>query len=260
MIDIHAHILPAFDDGARSLEEALKMGRLAQSDGIREMIVTPHATELGQFANPRSEAEARLEALREALSEHDIELPLYLGAEVNLVHNLPSLLDEGRLFPLHAGPYVLIHWENQPVFTEELIFSLQVDGYVPIIAHPERSPAVERNTDLLASLVARGALTQVTALSVTGGFGPRVKALTEQLLRRRLVHFIATDTHSIEPGRRAPLLAEAVELAARIVGQEEAEAMVIARPAAVLAGESVSVDAPLPAHAGRSFWPFARSR
>jgi len=108
--------------------------------------------------------------------------------------------------------------------------------------------------------VARGALTQVTALSVTGGFGPRVKALTEQLLRRRLVHFIATDTHSIEPGRRAPLLAEAVEVAARIVGQEEAEAMVIARPAAVLAGESVSVDAPLPAHAGRSFWPFARSR
>ena len=54
MIDIHAHILPALDDGARSLEEALKMGRLAQSDGIREMIVTPHATELGQFANPRS--------------------------------------------------------------------------------------------------------------------------------------------------------------------------------------------------------------
>jgi protein-tyrosine phosphatase len=169
-------------------------------------------------------------------------------------------LDEGRLFPLHAGPYVLIHWDQPPVFTEELIFNLQLAGYLPIIAHPERSAAVERNPDVIAKLVSKGVLTQITALSITGGFGPRVKALAEQLLKRRMVHFIATDTHSVEPERRAPALARAVEAAARIVGQEEAEAMVMSRPASVLAGERVSVDAPLPASTGFSFWPFARSR
>jgi len=236
------------------------MGRMAKADGIREMIATPHAFELSQFPNSRREAETRLQALRQAFSEQEIDLPLYLGSEVNIEPRLPALLDEGRLFPLHAGPYVLIHWDQPPVFTEELIFNLQLAGYLPIIAHPERSKAVERNTDVLANLVSKGALTQVTALSVVGGFGPRVKSLTEQLLRRRLVHFIATDTHSIEPERRAPVLAQAVQMAARIVGQEEAEAMVTSRPAAVLAGERVSVDAPLPASTGFSLWPFARSR
>jgi protein-tyrosine phosphatase len=256
MIDLHAHVLPELDDGARSLEEALEMGRIAVADGIREMVATPHHTELNALPSPLQEAKARLRGLQEALQRERVPLTLHLGAEVNLVPELPDLLVEGRLFPLGPGPYVLVHWDTHPVHTEEVLFALELRGYIPIIAHPERSAAVERDPDFLARLVERGALCQITAASIAGGFGPRVKALAEQLLRRRLVHFIASDAHSAERLYRAPYLAEGVEAAARIVGWETAEAMVTTWPEAVLRGQRLEVERPLPAE--RRFWRFWR--
>lgn len=256
MIDIHAHVLPNLDDGARSLEEAVEMGRIAVADGIREMVATPHATELGALPSPLEDARSRLAGLQRALHETGIPLTLHLGAEVNLVPDLPALLAEGRLFPLGQGPYVLIHWDTHPVHAEEVLFALQLRGYVPIIAHPERSLAVEQDPEFLARLVERGALCQITAASIAGGFGPRVKALAEQLLRRRLVHFIASDAHSAERLYRAPYLAEGVEAAARVVGWDTAEAMVTTWPEAVLRGQRIEAERPLPA--GRRFWQFWR--
>jgi len=242
MIDLHSHILAGLDDGAGDLSESLEIARAAQGDGISTMVATPHVTWPNMM--PPKNITDSVEALRCALAKSDIRLEVLPGAELPLEPVLPQELKAGRALTVNGGPYVLVElplWSFSN-YTERTIFDLQVAGYYPILAHPERCAAIQRDPSLLRSLVQRGALAQVTAESILGGFGQPVRALAEMFLKQNLVHIIATDAHSM--ANRPPHLRSAVERAAKMIGRAPAEAMVTTVPAAIVQGQAISMPEP----------------
>ncbi|MBI2304075.1 MAG: hypothetical protein HYU86_04950 [Chloroflexi bacterium] len=257
MIDIHSHILPGLDDGAQTPEDAIAMAQVAVEDGIEVMVATPHGAELAPGWS-QAEALSRVNALEEEMARRHIPLRLVPGVENYLTPELPQKMVEGGALPLDGTSYILVEFPlfSLPPYTEEVLFQLQIKGFTPIIAHPERNDVLQKNPDLLLRLVERGMLAQVTAASLTAAFGSLPRQAAETMLRRRLVHIIASDAHSPQ-GSRSPVLSEGVREAARIVGEAAARAMVTAVPQAIVEGKAVAVEPPLAAEPRRT-WAFWR--
>ncbi|MEN8140632.1 MAG: CpsB/CapC family capsule biosynthesis tyrosine phosphatase [Thermodesulfobacteriota bacterium] len=229
MIDIHSHILPGLDDGAADLDTALAMARMAVADGIIGMIATPHISHDSALA--REEIARQVAALNAALAEQGISLAIYAGAEVPLGHELA-----GSSYLLHNGPYILVEFPHShiPGNAAEQLFALRCAGLIPIIAHPERNGEVLREPERLVELVAAGALSQLTAESLTGELGSQVQQCSHYLLRKKLGHFLATDCHSLR--FRRPKIKKALKIARRLLGKDPAQRLVGANPEAVING------------------------
>jgi len=256
LIDIHSHILPGLDDGAQTWDEAIAMARAAEADGISTVIATPHGIEWGSGCT-LAEAEERVAELQKRLAASGVSVTILPGLENYISPDLTDQVVQGTAFALNHTSYFLVELPLQgfPLYTEEVLFQLQAKGLIPVLAHPERNSSLQENHELLAQLVGRGMLAQVTAASIVGGFGTRVRKAAEAFLRRNLVQVIASDAHSTGGGR-SPILSEAVAAAAKLVGPIKAEAMVTTRPRAILAGEEVAIEPPLPAKERRrwAFW------
>lgn len=241
MIDIHSHILPDLDDGARDLKESLEMVRIAAEDGIEQMVATPHMFN-GLSHNPEpSEIVGRVEALQKAIGG---SLEILPGNEVHIAHDIVEKASEGKLTKLNQQNYMLIEFPamNVPVGADELFYKLQINGVIPILVHPERNSQIQNRPSIVASFVERGVRIQVTAMSVTGEFGGAAQKCVETLLRHNCVHFIATDTH--RSNRRPPVLSRGRDAAAAIIGDEAATKLVRDNPRCVVAGEPLVVEPP----------------
>lgn len=233
MIDLHCHILPGIDDGAKTLDDAVEMARIAVADGIRVQACTPHIYP-GMYMNDSQGIEAARLALQAVLDEQGIALQLVTGADVHLVPGLVDGLNGGRVPTLHGSRYVLLepsHTTPPPRF-EESVFNLIAAGYTPVITHPERLTWVEGHYPVFQRLIGMGAWMQVTAGALTGTFGSRAKYWGERFIGDGLTHILATDAHST--GRRRPQLTPALEVVTHLIGAEEAHRLVHERPQAIL--------------------------
>jgi len=233
MIDLHSHILPGVDDGAKSLDVSLQMARIAVADGIRVMACTPHIYP-GLYMNDAQGIRAARESLQAELDANGIDLKLVDGADVHLVPGLIEGLRAGSIPTINGTRYLLLepsHHIAPPRFAE-LVFNLVAAEYVPIITHPERLVWIDDHFPVFEQLVRQGAWMQVTAGALTGVFGPRAKHWGERFLRHGLTHVLASDAHS--DGRRSPVLSAARRIAADLLGEEEADALTVGRPQAVL--------------------------
>lgn len=236
MIDLHCHILPALDDGPADLAGSLAMARAAADEGVRTIAATPHVS--SRYPLGTAEIEDSVNALVAALAREGVELSIRRGAEI-APDWLPEL-DEERLrgLTLDGGDCVLVESPYSPAaaFMEEVVFDLQLQGFRPMLAHPERSPLFRRDPGLLARLVERGALCSVTAGSMAGSFGGTVKKFTARLLRDELVHCVASDAH--DDARRPPgLRAGFSALEGELPGiAAQMEWLTEAAPSAILAG------------------------
>lgn len=251
MIDLHSHILPGIDDGAKTLDVSLDMARIAVADGIRVMACTPHIYP-GLYMNDAAGIRAAREKLQAELDANQIPLRLVDGADVHLVPGLLEGLRAGTIPSINGTRYLLLepsHTVAPPRFSE-LVFSLVAAEYVPIITHPERLAWIDDHFPVFEELVRQGAWMQVTAGALTGVFGSRARHWGERFVRHGLTHIIASDAHST--GRRCPVLSEARELAADWLGDEEAMQLVQGRPQAVLDNLPPSQAAPLPRRPRRS--------
>lgn len=222
------------------------MAKQAVEDGIHSIVATPHTLN-GIYLNRVSEVTSKVAALQKALSENHIELKLYAGADVHLCPRLLERIENGDACTIGNGrKYLLLEFPSQaiPKTVRDEIFWLKLNGITPIITHSERNAAIQHNIDILHELVSMGALSQITAMSVSGEFGMCVRHSAEMLLKHRLVHIIASDAHS--PDNRPPILSNAVELAAEVLGNyEEAERMVNEVPSAILAGQIPDIPEPM---------------
>lgn len=261
MIDLHSHILPGIDDGAKTLEVSLEMARIALADGIHTLACTPHIYP-GLYMNDAAGIDARRAALQRELDAQGLPLRLVNGADVHLVPGLLERVRAGTVPTLHGSRYLLLepsHHVAPPRF-EDSVFTLVAAGYVPVITHPERLSWVEDHYDAFVRLRAQGVWMQVTAGALTGVFGSRAKYWAERFLGEGHTHILASDAHST--GRRVPRLAEARERAAALLGAEEAERLVLHRPQAILDDLPPSaVPEPPKAQAPggwRRWWPFGR--
>lgn len=233
MIDLHCHILPGIDDGARDIDVSLAMARMAVADGIRVVACTPHIYP-GLYENSIETIEWSVRSLRQALAEEGIPLQLVIGADVHLVPGLATRLKTGEVPTLAASRYVLLepaHHVMPPNF-EQAVFELVALGYVPVITHPERLTWIEDHYAVFARLVNGGAWMQITAGSLTGRFGSDARYWGERMLDEGLVHILATDAHGVD--RRPPLLAEGREVAQKWVGKEESVRLIVDRPKDIL--------------------------
>jgi len=243
LIDLHTHILPGIDDGARDLSEALAMARVALQEGIVCLAATPHSLRWPAGTN-RAALEARAAALEQALRSQELPLTVVAGAETALLAALPWQIAAGEAIPLNRSRYLLLELPCVgPIpHLEEILFQVQARGLVPILAHPERAEGLASQHGRLRRLVQQGLLLQLTAGSLEGSFGPAVRRTAQRFLAEGLVQIIASDAHNA--GGRAPRLRRAQELAARIVGPDRALAMVSTTPAAILADRPLEIEPP----------------
>jgi protein-tyrosine phosphatase len=252
LIDLHCHILHGVDDGPQSLEESLSMARAAVNDGIHSVVATPHTLN-GIHLNRVEEVISKVATLQNILSENQIELKVYAGADVHLCPRLLERIESGDACTIgNRKKYLLLEFPPQviPAAVRDEVLWLKLNGITPITTHSERNTVIQHNVDFLYELVSMGALIQVTAMSITGNFGGLVMQWTESLLRYRLVHMIASDAHSAD--RRPPILSHAVHAAAEILGSyEEAYSKVNDVPACILSGGVLEVLEPFHAKQGR---------
>ena len=163
------------------------------------------------------------------------------GSDVHLCEETLSQFDDGKVLTLgDGGKFILIEFPSQtvPYQAEEVLRQFIKRGVIPVISHPERNLELGRKTRRFSEMIQLGCLGQVTAASLTGGFGPPVKRIAEKLVQERLIHIIASDAHSTNG--RPPILSDAVKAATRLVGESEAQKMVLDHPQAIIDGRPVA--------------------
>ena len=251
MIDIHTHIIPNLDDGPPDMEASIAMGRIAAQEGITAMISTSHSEE--SMAVGYGGMQARLKEVRDAWSEAGLSTRLELGVEIFLRPHTVDDLKSGRAWTLAGSRYVLVEvpYQPWPAYADEALFALEVAGYVPILAHPERYTAIQSDPNLMHSLVERGVLGQVTAAALLGDQGSTVKRCAETLLRHNLVQFLSSDAHGLDLRKRMPRLSGALEAAEVLVGAEAARALVTDNPAHILSNTQLT---PIPERVAPRRW------
>ncbi|MBP2639690.1 MAG: Protein-tyrosine-phosphatase [Firmicutes bacterium] len=243
MFDLHTHILPGIDDGAKDLETSLLMLRMAAEHGTKNIALTPHVIE-GEWLPDWERIVAACHRLQAAAQEHNIPLTLYPGAEIAIHYdNLERLKGPGP-YCLNGGKYALVELPatHVPPFIDEFLFVLQTRGITPIIAHAERHPEIARKPELLLEWVRKGTLVQMNAPSLTGRMGEKTKAAAELLLSNNLVHVVGSDGHGLN--FRRPKLDRAAQRITELVGAERAHQILIVNPKTILQGRRLDITVP----------------
>lgn len=197
MIDIHSHILPGIDDGAQTEADSIKLAQAAVKEGITTIIATPHHKN-GRYENDRETILKSISILSALLEEQGIPLEVLAGQETRINGEMIEDLRNGELQPLNGTRYLFVEFPTAsvPRYAKQLLFDIQVEGYIPIIVHPERNQELLEDPGKLYDFVRNGALTQVTAASVIGKFGKPIQRFTDQIIDANLTHLIASDAHN----------------------------------------------------------------
>ncbi len=229
MIDIHCHILPGIDDGPATLKTAVKMAKQAFASGTDTIIATPHF--LNMIYKVTLEDIKRATALLcDALTEYDIDLQIFSGAEIRIVHNTCQLIDKGELPSLAGTNYYL--FELPEIFIKDGIFIVlrQLRGMdiIPVIAHPERNYTIMKNPGLIKELRFEKTRFQLTGQSVLGENGKISHEIAKQMIKNGEADFIASDGH--DPEFRKPCLNNVYKAVKKISNERIAKAIMIDNP------------------------------
>ena len=239
MYDLHAHILPGVDDGAKTPAETLAMSRAAAESGSKVVLATPHRKDVTENLSV-AYIRGLLDEMNAQNAAHGVELSLAMGMENHLDEELPAEIEAGRALTMNGSRYILIEMPffGRPDYIERTLDDVMDMGLIPVLAHPERIEAFQREPDMLAGFVGRGMLSQITSGSVVGTWGEEVMLFTRELLKRGLAHVMASDTHA-PTGLRSPRMDVGLEAAAEIVGWDAASAMLTDTPLAILEDRDV---------------------
>ncbi len=244
MIDLHSHILPGIDDGASDLSVSLEMARAWVADGVSVVACTPHILP-GLYHNTGPQIRQAIEQLQQALDSEGIPLRLISGADNHVIADFVPGLKSGHLLSLADTRYVLVEPPHHvaPPKLEDLFFNILIAGFVPILTHPERLTWIKSHYAAMQRLAHGGVWMQITAGSLTGAFGKNAQYWGERMLCEGMVHILATDAH--DTVRRPPILGQGRDCAAKLVGEAEAENLVVTRPRGILENELPS-NLPIP--------------
>lgn len=197
MIDLHCHIMPGIDDGAKDLHTSLAILNKARLAGITDVVLTPHFIKdsIYNFANtPKSQI---LDILRIAVKNAGIKINLHLGNEVFLDPKLVELLKSGQVATLAGSKYVLIELpvRAEDAHAKDILFSVINNGYTPVIAHPERYLYFQNDPGKIQEYIDLGCLMQGDYQSLHGRYGKHAKSALKTYLKRGQIHFLASDIH-----------------------------------------------------------------
>jgi protein-tyrosine phosphatase len=246
VIDLHCHVLPGIDDGPKTIEGSLALARAAAAAGTRVIVATPHVS--WRYPNESATIAALTDELNERLSAEGIALEVRAGAEIAMTRAGEIQEQELGRLTIGGGPWVLLEPPFSPVITglEGVVAELRSAGHRVLLAHPERCPAFHREPRTLETLLRGGALSSITASSLTGHFGGQVRRFARRMMTEGMVHNVASDAHDSlkrPPGIEAQLVQAGF-------GQLS-EWLTQAVPEAILSGEEIP-RRPIEASAGAS--------
>lgn len=196
-IDIHSHILPNIDDGSKSFEESLSLIKRLHSFGVKNSVATPHIMD-GVWDNNSETINNKLFDLKNYLKKQDVvDITIRAAAEYLLDSNFEKLLDTEKLLTIKDN-YLLVEMSylNPPINLKELLFKIQIAGYKPILAHPERYVFYHNSYQEYLKLKESGCLFQLNLLSLSNYYGSSTQKITKKLLKENLFDFAGTDTHT----------------------------------------------------------------
>ncbi|MEK4555309.1 tyrosine-protein phosphatase [Jeotgalicoccus sp. FSL K6-3177] len=243
MIDIHNHLLVGADDGPATEQDALDLLLQAKDNGITDIIVTPHHYS-GDFINHKSKILTEMEDLQSVIHKNNIDINIYPGQEIRINGDLVNELETGLNLSLNHSNYVLVEFSftEIPAYAEKLFFELQMKGYTPVIAHPERCRPLKDNPEKLYDLIEKGALAQVTANSVAGKLGEGIQKTSLEMLQNNLIHIVGSDAHHAK--NRPFMLKEAYEVIEKELGASYVDYLKY-NSKAILNNKEVKLKAPI---------------
>jgi tyrosine-protein phosphatase YwqE len=194
-VDIHSHLLPGIDDGAKTFEDSLRLTKALQEFGTSQIITTPHI--IRHFWENTSEIiKSKHEITGAELSKNKVSMPFRAAAEYMMDEHFVQLFQSKDILTLKDN-YVLVEMSylNPPIQLYSILFDLQVAGYIPVLAHPERYVFYHNNFDEYAKLINAGCLLQLNLLSVVGYYGEGITAVAKKLLKKGMYRFVGSDVH-----------------------------------------------------------------
>mgnify|MGYP001180884719 CR=1 FL=1 len=196
--DMHSHLIPGIDDGAQTLEDSLNLIRALHGLGYRKLITTPHIMS-DHYRNTPEIILGGLQTVREALAKENLDVTLEAAAEYYIDDVFVKKLEEEELLTF-GNKYLLfeVSFINYPENIREIIFNMQLKGYKPVLAHPERYPFWARKFSEYESFRDAGVLLQINANSIAGYYGIEAKKTAEKMIDLKMVDLIGTDLHKIE--------------------------------------------------------------
>lgn len=194
-VDIHSHLLPGIDDGARTFEDTLRLTQALQSFGISQFITTPHIIQ-HVWENTHEQILSKKSATVLELEKHHIRASFRTAAEYMMDDQFVRLFQSGDLLTLKDN-YVLVEMSyiNAPIQLYSILFDLQVAGYIPVLAHPERYLFYHNNFEEYKKLKRAGCLFQLNLLSVVGYYGDEITKIAEKLLKKGMYSYVGSDVH-----------------------------------------------------------------
>lgn len=238
LTDIHCHILPEVDDGSQSMEQSIAMLDIAARNAIHTIILTPHNKPSRHHLHAGS-MEMRRKALEDAAREAGISIKLLNGSELLYRMGLPEELREGEALTMAGSHYVLLEFRpaDDYDYLRNGVYELLSEGYLPIVAHAERYRCLTEHPERVEELHGMGAYIQLNAGSIMGELGFGIKRFTKSLLKKELVHFVATDAH--DTAKRKPELKKCADHIVKKYGQVYAQRIFAENPSCILQDEII---------------------
>ena len=239
MIDIHCHILPEFDDGAASPEEAIAMAYMAVETGVTAIVATPHFPGKSSSLQHIGALLDRYEWLSRAVSAHRLPLKIYPGAEILCLPETPALAEQRVLPTIGDTSYLLTEFFFDESFSrmDSRLRAIADCGYIPVVAHPERYHAIQSDPSLLKRWAENGYVLQLNKGSILGSFGLDPQDAALAALDMKLASLIASDAHSAT--RRTPHMGALQEWLDENCDSDYASILLNRNPARLLAGRQI---------------------
>jgi protein-tyrosine phosphatase len=238
MIDIHCHLLPGLDDGARTIEESVAMLDIAVASGVTDVVATPHAN--SEFAFCAESIRTKMAQLREHAKNR---IRIHPGCDFHLSYdNVEDALRYPTKYTINNGCYLLVEFSDAGILhnSRNIFRTLRNVGIIPIVTHPERHAVLRKKLPDLESWIEDGCLLQVTAQSFLGAFGRSAQQCADTLLKRNMIHFVASDAHDTK--RRPPRLNETYSYVCRKADRECADRLFIDNPRCAIEGQLIEMD------------------
>ena len=243
MIDMHTHILPNIDDGARNIEESLNLIDEAQRVGFESVILTSHYIE-GYYETDKKESQVLTDSILQNLNKKGINIKLYFGNEIYISENIIELLKEGKASTINNTSYALFEMPRnaKPLNLYDIIYKMQQYKVIPILAHPERYSFIQEKPELVYDLIQKGVLMQANYGSVIGQYGSKAQFTLKILLENNMIHFLGTDVH--RQNTIYPRIPKILNELRKIIGEQNIEKLTTINPKMALNNEKIEISEP----------------
>ncbi len=241
MIDFHTHILPNIDDGSSCINETITLLKEARSAGFKTVILTSHYMENYYEANADKRIEL-MNSIKSILEKNQIDIDVVLGNEIYISDNINKLIRNKKACTINNTRYILFElpFNVKPINLYEVIYDILQNGYIPILAHPERYEFVQQNPKIINELIEKGVLMQGNYGSFVGQYGERAQIIIKKLLKNNMIHFLGTDVHRKNTiYNKIPKILFQVE---KFIGTEQLEQITTINPKLVLEDKLIEIN------------------